>query len=172
MFAEGWACAGPRGNPAIWKICSDYSNAFTNHMDGWSGNSGQRTWEGAGETQENQQSPHWPLSEVISDGRFVEALALAEELSDVVAGVFQQVILNEELDPLRQTQGPRLHTANENRRQITFLKNHNIPSTYLLRVHVEFLPAHGHLFIPLHIFPGTSDSRLSVSLDTIMQGYM
>lgn len=87
------------------------------------GNSRQRIWEGVGETQEKQQSSRWPLSEVISDGRFVEALALVEELSNVVAGVFQQVILNEELDPLRQTQGPGLHTANENRRQITFLKN-------------------------------------------------
>lgn len=27
-------------------------------------------------------------------------------------------------------------------------------SFYLLGIHVEFLSPHGHLFIPLHVFPG------------------
>lgn len=42
-----------------------------------------------------------PLSQVVPDGRLVEALALVEELGDVVTGVLQQVVLNHELDPLR-----------------------------------------------------------------------
>lgn len=118
--------------------------------------------------KKKHQSSSWPLSEVISNGCFVEALALVEELSNVVAGILQQVILNEELDPLGQTQGPRLHAANEN----TWDKSHfwrmtTVTSTYLFGVHVEFFSAHGHLFIPLHIFPGTSEGRLLVSLDVI-----
>lgn len=51
------------------------------------------------------REPSSPLSEVISNGRFVEALALVEELSDVVAGVLQQVVLDHELDPLRDSEG-------------------------------------------------------------------
>lgn len=29
----------------------------------------------------------------------------------------------------------------------------SLPSAYLLRIHVEFLSAHGYLFVPLHVFP-------------------
>lgn len=36
-----------------------------------------------------------------------------------------------------------------------------VTSTYLFGVHVEFLTAHGHLFIPLHIFPETPELDVS-----------
>ena len=102
------------------------------------------------------QSSSWPLSEVIANGCFVEALALVEELSNVVAGIFQQVILNQELDPLEKRQGPGLHPAYENMwDKAHFWGITTVTSTYLFGVHVEFLSAHGHLFIPLHIFPET-----------------
>lgn len=57
------------------------------------------------EYEREEQHPSRPLSEVISDGRFVEALALVEELSDVVTGILQQVVLDHELDPLWQRRG-------------------------------------------------------------------
>ena len=44
-----------------------------------------------------------PLPQVVADGRLVEALALTQELGDVFAGVLQQVVLYEELDPLENT---------------------------------------------------------------------
>lgn len=90
-----------------------------------------------------------PFAEIISDGCFVEAFALAEELCNVIAGVLQQVVLDEELDPLGGTQCSGLPTAKGER------KGNRNTQTYLLGVHVEFLSAHGHLFIPLHVFPKT-----------------
>lgn len=59
-----------------------------------------RLIEGGG----TQVSDFIPFSEVISNGCFVEALTLVEELSNVITSVLQQVILNEELDPLKDTE--------------------------------------------------------------------
>lgn len=64
--------------------------------------------------KKHSQSRSRPLSEVIANGCLVEALALVEELSNVVAGILQQVVLNQELDPLRKRQRPGLHAAHEN----------------------------------------------------------
>lgn len=50
--------------------------------------------------------------------------------------------------------GPRgsgLHTGNGERERETCKHTW----TDLLRVHVEFLSAHGHLFVPLHVLPET-----------------
>lgn len=63
------------------------------------------------EYEREGQHPCRPLSEVISNGRFVEALALVEELSDVITGILQQVVLDHELDPLWQRRGSRLEAA-------------------------------------------------------------
>lgn len=41
-------------------------------------------------------------------------------------------------------------------------KDYRLPGVllaYLLRVHVKFLPAHGYLFVPLHIFPVKQPSQ-------------
>lgn len=43
-----------------------------------------------------------PFPEIIPNGCFVETLALAKKLSDVIAGVLQQIILNEELNSLEE----------------------------------------------------------------------
>jgi len=74
--------------------------------------------------ENKDQSSSSPLSEIISDGCFVEALAFVEELSNVIAGVLQQVVLNQELDPLRKREGPQVTScSSEHVDQITFLKN-------------------------------------------------
>lgn len=75
-----------------------------------------------GETEGKSSSS--PLSEVISDGRFVEALALEEELRNVVAGVLQQVVLDQEQDPLGKRRGPGSLPASENMWD-KLLKNRN-----------------------------------------------
>lgn len=41
-----------------------------------------------------------PLSEVVSYCGLIQALALVEELSDVIAGVLQKIVFNQELNPL------------------------------------------------------------------------
>lgn len=38
---------------------------------------------------------------------------------------------------------------------------HVLLLTYLFRVHVKFLPAHGYLFVPLHVFPETQPAQPS-----------
>lgn len=63
----------------------------------------------------------WPLSKVISNGCFVEAFTLVEELSNVVAGVLQQVILYQELDPLWKRQSCMLDPAYENMQERLYL---------------------------------------------------
>lgn len=80
-------------------------------------------------------------------------------MSNVITGILQQVVLNQELDPLRQRQGPRSQAVKKNT-DSHFGEVAAVTFTYLFGVHVEFLSAHGHLFIPLHIFPGTLESRL------------
>lgn len=109
MFGNGRACAGPRGNTARRKICYCYLMYLsTTWMDGWVLES-MRKKTLRQKKKQWVKSSSWPLPEVISNGCFVEALALVEELSNIIAGILQQVILNQELDPLRKRQGPGLH---------------------------------------------------------------
>lgn len=85
--------------PAVWYIWS--LERLISHMDGEHESDLNRPKGKKNKTK--HQSLSWPFSKVISDGCFVEALALVEELCNVIAGILQQVILNKELDPLRQT---------------------------------------------------------------------
>lgn len=43
-----------------------------------------------------------PLTEVVADGRLVEALTLVEKLGDVIVSVLQQAAVDQEADPLRE----------------------------------------------------------------------
>ena len=43
---------------------------------------------------------HSPLPQVVPDGRLIQPLALVEELSDVVTGVFQQGAVHQKADAL------------------------------------------------------------------------
>lgn len=46
--------------------------------------------------------PSAPLAQVVTNGCLVEALSLVQELSDVLARVLQQVVLDQELDALQR----------------------------------------------------------------------
>lgn len=62
---------------------------------------------------------------------------------------------------------PRLYPDYENHnKQIIFLIEPQYFFTYLFGVHVKLLTAHGHLFIPLHIFP--LKERVYVVINTNM----
>lgn len=50
-----------------------------------------------------------PLAQVVADGRLVEPLTLVEELGDVFAGVLQEVVLHQELDPLQGMEQMECH---------------------------------------------------------------
>lgn len=43
-----------------------------------------------------------PLAQVVSDDRLVEALAFVQELGDVFWGLLEEVVLQQELDPLKR----------------------------------------------------------------------
>lgn len=91
-----------------------------------------------------------PLSKVVPYCCLIQALALVEELSDVIAGVLQKIIFNQELNPLRtkaQFIINILHALPTSIKPLMALMNH------LFRVHVELLAAHRHLLVPLHVFP-------------------
>lgn len=145
MFGNGRACAGPRGNTARRKICYCYLMYLsTTWMDGWVLES-MRKKTLRQKKKQWVKSSSWPLPEVISNGCFVEALALVEELSNIIAGILQQVILNQELDPLRKRQGPGLHPRWTN--HISERSQQLLPLTFLGSMLNFFRPMATCLFL-------------------------
>lgn len=102
-----------------------------------------------------EKNPHieeayTPLSEVVPYCCLIQALAFVEELSNVITGVLQKIIFNQELNPLgTKTEFivNTLHALPTSINPLMALINH------LLWVHVELLAAHCHLLVSLHVFP-------------------
>lgn len=61
-----------------------------------------------------------PLSQIVSDGRFVKPLPFIEELSDFLRGVTEQLVLHQERNTLRTHK----HTHTE------FTTHHHSPFIY------------------------------------------
>lgn len=96
-------------------------------------------------TQSNKGNS--PFPQVVPDDRLVEPLAFVKELSDVLWGVLEEVVLLQELDPLiKKRTGSQLNP------RLKPQINHKLACKHLFRVHVELLPPHGDLLISLRGF--------------------